>query len=122
MSGAIAALPPRAAYTSEPLYRLTVEQYHDLIDRGKLTADDPVELIEGMLVFKMPKNPPHAIVTGLLADLLQAILIAGWHLRIQEPLTLSDGEPEPDIAMIRGNRRAYLSHHPGPADVALVIE
>jgi Uma2 family endonuclease len=122
MPAATATLTPQPAYTNEPIYPLSVDQYHDLIDRAILTSDDPVELIEGMLVFKMPKNPPHAITTGLLSDLLQAILIAGWHLRIQEPVTLSDGEPEPDIAIVRGARRDHLSHHPGPADVALLIE
>ena len=29
-------LPPRAAYTSEPVYRLTVEQYHAMIRHGIL--------------------------------------------------------------------------------------
>ncbi len=59
MASAALLLPPQAAYTDEPIFRLTVDQYHDLIDRGKLTADDPVELIEGMLVFKMAKDEAH---------------------------------------------------------------
>jgi hypothetical protein len=54
MSAATVLLPPEAAFTNEPIYRLTVERYHELVDRGTLTSDDPVELIEGMLVFKMP--------------------------------------------------------------------
>ena len=45
-----------------------------------------------------------------------------WYVRIQAPITLSDGEPEPDLALVRGDRRDYLQHHPGPGDVVLVVE
>ena len=30
--------------------------------------------------------------------------------------------PEPDIAVVRGTEEDYADHHPGPADLALVIE
>ena len=122
MSAVTTVLPPRAAYTDEPIFRLTVDQYHDLIERGKLTSDDPVELIEGMLVFKMPKYPPRATVTGCLADLITPALPKGWFLRTQEPITLNDGEPEPDATIIRGRRRDYSTRHPGPDEIGLVVE
>jgi Uma2 family endonuclease len=115
-------LPPQASYTHEPIFRLSVDQYHELIDSGKLTEDDPVELIEGMLVFKMPKNPPHAAITGIISDLLAGLLGTRWHYRNQEPITLLDGEPEPDGAVVTGTRGEYLERHPGPNDLALVIE
>ena len=115
-------LPPRAAYTSEPIYRLTVEQYHELIRSAKLTADDPVELVEGILVFKMPKNTPHMAGTRLCRRTITPLLPAGWFYDEQAPVTLADGEPEPDGLVIRGRLEDYLDRHPGPADVALVIE
>jgi hypothetical protein len=34
----------------EPIARITVEQYHAMIDAGILTEDDPVELLEGYMV------------------------------------------------------------------------
>ena len=42
----------------------------------------------------------------------------------QEPITTKDSEPEPDIAIYRGDRREYLiqMRHPGPEDTRLVIE
>jgi Uma2 family endonuclease len=49
-------------------------------------------------------------------------LSEGWDYRTQEPLTLADGEPEPDGAVVRGTFQDYAARHPGPADVALVIE
>src|SRR5205823_6450881 len=46
----------------------------------------------------------------------------GWHVRQQVPITLDTSEPEPDCCVAAGNRRDFLAHHPGPADVALVVE
>src|SRR5437762_1298817 len=118
---AIPTQPPPAP-SPEPVFRLSVEQYHTMIETGVLTDDDPVELLEGVLVFKMPKKPPHRYVVQTAQDVIRAILPAGWGYQAQEPITLQDGEPEPDGAVIRGSQHDYLSRHPGPADVALVIE
>jgi len=52
----VAALPPA------PIWRLSVEQYHRMIRFGILTDDDPVELLEGWLITKMPKIHPIAYV------------------------------------------------------------
>jgi Uma2 family endonuclease len=116
------SLPSRAAFTTEPLFRLSVDQYHELIRSGKLSEDDPVELLEGLLVFKMPKNTPHTTATGLSRREVEHVLPADWHYRSQEPLTLSDSEPEPDGAVVRGRIEDYAQRHPRPSDTALVIE
>lgn len=115
-------LPPHAVYSAEPLFPLSVDQYHALIRSGKLTEADPVELLEGILVFKTPKNAPHATANGLVRRQIETWLPPGWHYRSQEPITLSDGEPEPDGAVVRGRIEDYAQRHPGPRDVALVIE
>ena len=47
---------------SEPIWRFTVEQYHQMIHSGILDEDDPVELLAGWIVPKMPKNPPIALL------------------------------------------------------------
>ena len=43
---------------SETLYRLTVEEYEQI---AGLLDDDRVELIDGFMVKKMTKNPPHVV-------------------------------------------------------------
>jgi Uma2 family endonuclease len=111
-----------AAVPDVPIYRLSVEQYQAMIDAGILAEDDPVELLEGWLVQKMTKNPPHMVATGLLLDLFPRILPAGWFLTMQDPITLADSLPEPDAAVIRGARRDYLERHPSAADVAFIVE
>src|SRR5262245_41857157 len=39
--------------------RFSVAEYHKLIEIGILTEDDNLELLEGYLVHKMSRNPPH---------------------------------------------------------------
>ena len=105
-----------------PLFRISVERYHAMRDAGILGEDDHVELLVGLLVPKMTKNPPHRLATGLIRQALESTTPAGYYVDSQEPITTSDSEPEPDVAIIRGSRRDYGHRHPGPADVALVVE
>src|SRR5689334_15579640 len=74
------------------VWPLSVVQYHKMIREGILTEDDPVELIEGVLVAKMPKNPPHSVATGTVREALEKLLPAGWHVRVQEPITTEVSE------------------------------
>jgi Uma2 family endonuclease len=115
---------PEPSFAPLPLYRISVEKYHEMIRKGIIEEGAPIELVEGMLVQKMTKYQPHRYATQTLRDLLSALLPPGWFVDDQEPVTTSDSEPEPDVAVIRGTRRQYLeaNHHPGPADTGLVIE
>lgn len=105
-----------------PIWQLTVEKYHSMVATGILTEDDPVELLEGWLVIKMSKNPPHSFTTQILGEILTVLLPLGWFINNQEPITTGDSEPEPDLSIVRGERRMYSDRHPGAEDVELVIE
>jgi Uma2 family endonuclease len=37
-------------------------------------------------------------------------------------VTLSDSEPEPDFALVRGTGEDYEHRHPGPPEIGLIIE
>jgi len=102
--------------------RFTIAEYHRLIELGMLTEDDNLELLDGYLVHKMARNPPHdaAIQKGTKKWL--RLLPAGWDLRVQSAITLTTSEPEPDFAIVRGDEQAYLARHPLAADIGLVIE
>ncbi len=106
----------------DPLWRITVDQYHAMIDAGILSSDSPVELVDGVLLQKMPKKPRHRIATHTARTAIEAALPAGWYADSQEPVTLPDSEPEPDITVARGNSADYTDSHPGPGDIALVVE
>lgn len=112
-----------AVPTPDPTaYRLTVEQYHRMIDLNILSDDDRVELIEGLLVRKMTRKPPHDSTLDRLEDAIRAFIPAGWRLRSQKAVTLTDGEPEPDVAVVIGPVSRYDDHHPGPDEIAVVAE
>jgi Uma2 family endonuclease len=111
-----------SAIPTEPVWRFSVEQYHQMIHLGILTDDAPVELLEGWIISKMPKNPPHRAATKLTQVALDKIVPQGWYVDTQEPITLENSEPEPDVVVIRGNTLDYLDRHPGSHDIALVVE
>lgn len=97
---------------------LSVEEYHRLgefNENGKRT-----ELIRGIVVEKMSKSPLHGnIATRLYKAVLQR-LPAGFTARKEEPLTLTDSEPEPDLSVVRGRDEDFAQSHPTTA--ALVVE
>lgn len=107
---------------ADRLYRLSVDQYHAMARAGILTENDNIELIEGWLVRKMTKYPPHAISTVLVREALHSILPDGWFVNSQDPITTGDSEPEPDGFVVRGSVRDYRDGPPGPRDLALVVE
>jgi Uma2 family endonuclease len=110
------------AKPADELWRLSIDKYHAMIREGILTEDDPVELLEGLLIRKTSKNPPHTVATSLVRKALERLVQAGWHVNTHEPITCEDSEPEPDVKVVRGAPRDYLHRHPGPQDVALVVE
>ena len=116
-------LPP-GLLPASGFYRLSVGEYHAMIRAGILTPEDRVELLDGYLVAKMPQNPPHSSTVGRLTEDLARLVPAGWRLRIQLPVTLTAGEnePEPDAALVRGDRRAFDARNPTPADFGVVFE
>ncbi|MGL4550068.1 MAG: Uma2 family endonuclease [Gemmataceae bacterium] len=112
---------PAPAVVPRP-YRLSVPQFHAMIDAGVFGSEGRVELLEGLLVDRADMNTPHAIGQELAADELRARLPAGWHVRGEKPVTLPTSEPFPDVAVARGARRDYHPDHPTPADIALLVE
>jgi Uma2 family endonuclease len=104
------------------LRRFSVREYHDMIRAGILDEDDNVELLDGYVVLKMARNPPHDTSLQRARKRLEALLPSGWDLRVQSAVTFPDSEPEPDVAIVRGDELTYAAHHPGPSDVGLLVE
>jgi Uma2 family endonuclease len=108
--------------SSAPIWRMSVQNYHKLLDAGIVTEDEPLELLRGWLVPKMKKSPLHVYVASQLDDCLRSLLPEGWWIDRQHPITMADSEPEPDLAVVRGDFREYSDQHPTPADAAIVME
>ena len=93
-----------------------------MIEQGILTEDDNVELLDGVIFQKVSKNPRYSSSTRATRKALERLAPAGWFVDSQEPITLAASEPEPDLAVIRGDSVGFPNHHPGPGDVGLVVE
>ncbi len=112
----------------ESLRRLSLDDYHWLIERGYFERDpilaDPVELIDGYLTEMSPNHPPHASTVSRLSDLLWLALHERAVLRTQSPVTLTgqQSEPEPDIAVVKPPHRRYTKQHPDAEDIHLLCE
>lgn len=103
--------------------RLTVKDYHRLVDLGFLSEDDHIELIRGELMQMAAKGTAHETCITRLLRALPPILGDRATLRCQAPITLGfDGEPEPDFAIVQNQDDDYESAHPTPAATLLVIE
>ena len=101
--------------------RITVDEYHHMIEAGILGEDDRVQLIAGAVVAMTPQGPAHALVIQNLTRLVAQGLAAELALRPQLPLTLpDDSEPEPDLAVVRLEDARSREHHPRTA--LLVVE
>lgn len=105
-----------------PVRRFSITEYHRMVRAGVLSENDRVELLEGWIVPKMTHNPSHDATVELAAEALRSRLPAGWRLRIQSAITTQDSEPEPDVVIVRGSARDHVSRHPGPPEIALLIE
>ncbi|MCO6455790.1 MAG: Uma2 family endonuclease [Pirellulaceae bacterium] len=97
---------------------LNIQQYHSLCETGIIP--ERTELLAGIVVRKMGKSPLHTWTVEFLADWLRARLAPDQTLRVEQPLTLVDSEPEADLAVVAGSRDDYRSAHPTNAE--LVVE
>ena len=103
-------------------HRFSIEQYHEIIDHGIFAEDEPIELIRGEIVRKMPIGTSHAFAVNMLTRLLSKRLPESAMLSIQNPVLLTDSEPEPDVAVLSFPTDAYASRRPVAEDVFLLIE
>ena len=103
------------------LKRWTRVEYEQLVEREVFTRDDRIELIDGLLVVAEPQSAYHYTAIGLVVRALTRVFGDGWTIRSQGPLALDDtSEPEPDVAVVRGDLLDYAAAH--PSDPVLVVE
>jgi Uma2 family endonuclease len=100
------------------MWPLSLEAYHTLGEAGLIP--ERTELLYGVVFHKMSKSPYHSFLVQLLQELLYRIIPSGFIVRTEQPLTGVDSEPEPDLAVVRGDKSDFRLSHPHTAE--LVIE
>jgi Uma2 family endonuclease len=102
-----------AASASPTLHRLSPELYDRLVDSGLLEGE-PVELVDGLLVHVTPQGAQHA---ALVQRLTMHFALRAELLRVQMPLAVPGGRPEPDVALA-----ATTTSRQHPHSAELVVE
>jgi len=93
-----------------------------MADAGIFGDDEHVELLDGVLVEMSPQGPPHAGTIGDLAERLRRVY-PQCCVREQCPLVAGQYSlPEPDLALVPGSARTYVTRHPNASEALLVVE
>ncbi len=97
----------------------TVAEFCNLGDMG-LFEGRRAMLINGVILEWGQMNPPHATALALTDEAVRAAFGPGWVVRNQAPLIFGlHIDPEPDLAVVPGKPRDYITH---PTTAALVVE
>jgi Uma2 family endonuclease len=103
------------------LAKWSIDQYHRMVEAGILQGRR-VELLTGEIVEMSPETPIHYSTAKQGTKYLEELLAGKAEVRFNGPITLTDSEPEPDIAIVRLPPSTYKQRHPTPADIFWVIE
>ena len=94
-----------------------------MIDDGTIGEDEQVELIEGQVVAKMAKNPPHRVGTTKTFEALGRLASADWHVTKEEAVIVGPRNKwEPDVSVVRAAFKYDATRDPTAADCCLVVE
>ncbi len=114
--------PPRLAEKPDTRH-WTTEEFYRAAAAGKFDDPGRLELIQGRIIEKMPTGPLHTTVSYDIAEQLRAAAGLDFLVREERAIHLAfDGEPIPDIALVRGKSSEYRRTHPTPGNVALLVE
>lgn len=103
--------------------QITIDLYQQMGEKGLLTPEDRVQLIEGEILEMAPIGPRHGSVTGQLAKWFYRALGDAATVRLDNPVNLGEySQPQPDLILLQPRVEDYVASHPGPEDVILLVE
>lgn len=103
------------------LAKWSMDDYHRMVETGIL-RNRRVELLGGEIIEMSPETPIHYTTAKQSTKYLEALLSGKADVRFNGPITLSDSEPEPDIAIVQLPESTYKDRHPGPQDIFWIVE
>jgi Uma2 family endonuclease len=101
--------------------RFTREEFYQMLKLGWF-EDQPAEFLDGEIIDMPPQGPPHYYCIMKAVKLLELVFAIGYWVRSQAPLSLRvNGDPNPDVAVVRGNPQDFLNAHPDHALLAVEV-
>lgn len=134
MNMASGLLEQIVAGAAPSLVSLTTDQYQRLTELGILPEGSPVELIDGLLVYKdrgdarssspMNQGPIHALtVSQLMRTVSRLVDSEDTLVWCQLPVSLSPNhEPEPDVSILEGPASRYRDRLPEAKNTLATME
>ena len=107
----------KVASIEDLIHPITVEAYHLLYENG--LVEEKAELIEGVIYTKLPKNPIHSEILRRIMKFLYSLESNEILISSENPITLNNSEPEPDIAILLPGD--YSKSHPHAALLVLEV-
>jgi Uma2 family endonuclease len=102
---------------------ITIDLYQQMGEKGLLTPEDRVQLIEGEILEMPPIGTRHGSVAGRLNKWLSRAVGDEAIVRLDNPLSLGKhSQPQPDLMLLKPRADDYVTSHPGPEDVLLAVE
>ena len=103
--------------------RFTRADYHRMAEHGIIKPDARVELIDGEIIRMSPIGRRHNAAVDRAARILDRNVGDDAIVRTQGSIALGDdGEPEPDLVLLRYQADFYADEQATAADVLLVVE
>jgi Uma2 family endonuclease len=95
-------------------------EYYRLAEAG-LFHGQRVELLEGQIMVLSPQKAPHFSTVDRVTEALRRHFGSGYQVRMQGPIDFGQtSEPEPDVAVVVGERADFAQAHPTSA--VLIVE
>ena len=106
-----------------PRHRLTVDEFHRMVEAGVLAAEARVELVEGQIVDMAPIGSRHAAVVDFLTRAFGKAVADHAIVAVQRPVHLGHrSQPQPDLALLRRRADFFRNAHPTAIDILLIVE
>jgi Uma2 family endonuclease len=106
--------------SSVKVHAWTRDEYYRMAEIG-FFEKKKVELIEGEIIEMSPMKTLHATVLRIILEVMRNVFEDDFVVDSQLPISFGkNSEPEPDIAIVKGNIKDFAKSHPKTA--ALIIE
>ncbi len=104
-------------------YHWTVDALYRALNAGVFEHPERLELIQGRIIENMSQGPRHSTLASIVADMLRESMRRRFAVREEKGVRIDfDGEPIPDVLVLKGRQADYLDRQPVPEDVALLVE
>ncbi|ETN88317.1 Uma2 family endonuclease [Thermus sp. NMX2.A1] len=103
-------------------HRISLEEFHRMVEAGVFPEDLRLELVEGELLDMSPVGKRHAAKVARLTALFSPLVPHKAILFVQNPLVVGDSELYPDLALLQPRSDFYEERLPEAQDALLVVE